>query len=106
MFKLLAVDVPSASGPTRLYLEGGPDTYERGGVLRELRDPFVNAMALQRAHEAEDDDDDAADAAAAAAAGRARAADAVLAGMAGGGAGKQRARPWWRVWLCCSRCWR
>ena len=65
MFKLLAVDVPSASGPTRLYLEGGPDTYERGGVLRELRDPFVNAMALQRAHEAEDDDDDAADAAAA-----------------------------------------
>lgn len=41
-FKLLAVDVPSvAGGEQRIFLEGGPSLYERGGVLQVLRDPFV-----------------------------------------------------------------
>lgn len=41
-FKLLAVDVPSVSGgEQRIFLEGGPGLYERGGVLDVLRDPFI-----------------------------------------------------------------
>lgn len=41
-FKLLAVDVPcAAGGEQRIYLEGGPALYERGGVLGELREPFI-----------------------------------------------------------------
>ena len=43
MFKLLAVDVPSAAGPEqRIYLEGDERIYNRGSVMRELRDPFLN----------------------------------------------------------------
>lgn len=39
---LLAVDVPcAAGGEQRIYLEGGPALYERGGVLGELREPFI-----------------------------------------------------------------
>lgn len=41
-FVLLAVDVPSvAGGEQRIYLEGGPALYERGGVLGVLREPFI-----------------------------------------------------------------
>lgn len=41
-FKLLAVDVPAyGGGEQRIYIEGGPSVYERGGVLNELRDPFI-----------------------------------------------------------------
>lgn len=41
-FKLLAVDVPAASGAEqRLYLEGDDKVYHRGGVINELRDPFI-----------------------------------------------------------------
>ncbi len=43
VFKLLAVDVPSAAGPEqRIYLEGDERIYNRGSVMRELRDPFLN----------------------------------------------------------------
>ena len=43
LFKLLAVDVPSAAGPEqRIYLEGDQRTYNRGAVLREMRDPLLN----------------------------------------------------------------
>lgn len=42
-FKLLAVDVPSVAGPEqRIYLEGDERIYNRGSVMRELRDPFLN----------------------------------------------------------------
>lgn len=43
VFKLLALDVPSAAGPEqRIYLEGDEKIYNRGSVIRELRDPFLN----------------------------------------------------------------
>ena len=46
VFKLLAVDVPSAAGPEqRIYLEGDQRTYNRGAVLREMRDPLLNVSA-------------------------------------------------------------
>jgi hypothetical protein len=36
------VDVPAASGAEqRLYLEGDSKVYHRGGVINELRDPFL-----------------------------------------------------------------
>ena len=42
MFKLLAVDVPTASSAEqRLYVEGDAKLYHRGGVINELRDPFI-----------------------------------------------------------------
>ena len=45
-FKLLAVDVPSVAGPEqRIYLEGDERIYNRGSVMRELRDPFLNVRA-------------------------------------------------------------
>ncbi len=48
VFKLLAVDVPSAAGPEqRIYLEGDQRTYDRGAVLREMRDPLLNVSASQ-----------------------------------------------------------
>ena len=47
-FKLLAVDVPCVSGgEQRIYLEGGPALYERGGVLSVLRDPFIRVRQRQ-----------------------------------------------------------
>lgn len=46
LFKLLALDVPSAAGPEqRLYLEGTPKIYLRGGVIGELRDPFLRVSS-------------------------------------------------------------
>ena len=42
VFKLLAVDVPTASSAEqRLYVEGDAKLYHRGGVINELRDPFI-----------------------------------------------------------------
>lgn len=42
LFKLLAVDVPTAAGPEqRLFVEGDDVAYARGGVISELRDPFL-----------------------------------------------------------------
>ncbi|KAK7410805.1 hypothetical protein VNO78_01912 [Psophocarpus tetragonolobus] len=48
--KLLAVDVPMASGPDqRLYLIGDEEEYRvGGGLISELRDPVVKAMAATK----------------------------------------------------------
>ena len=46
VYKLLAVDVPAAPGAEqRLYLEGDESVYNRGSVISELRDPFVNVSS-------------------------------------------------------------
>ena len=40
------MDVPSTAGPEqRIYLEGDERTYNRGAVLREMRDPLLNVIA-------------------------------------------------------------
>lgn len=66
-FKLLAVDVPTAAGKEqRLFLDGDDKLYTRGGVMSELRDPFLRAVSMQHTYEAEDEVDEAADDAAAA----------------------------------------
>jgi hypothetical protein len=48
--KLLAVDVPMASGPDqRLYLIGNEEEYRvGGGLISDLRDPVVKAMAATK----------------------------------------------------------
>ncbi|CAN7038761.1 hypothetical protein IGI04_005485 [Brassica rapa subsp. trilocularis] len=48
--KLLAVDIPMASGPDqRLYLIGDEERYKvDGGLISELRDPVVKAMAATK----------------------------------------------------------
>ena len=49
LFKLLAVDVPTASSAEqRLYVEGDAKLYHRGGVINELRDPFIQARPTCR----------------------------------------------------------
>ncbi|KAL0026403.1 hypothetical protein WJX79_006830 [Trebouxia sp. C0005] len=61
-FKLLAVDVPTAEGAEqRLFLDGDDKLYTRGGVMSELRDPFLRAISMQHTYEAEDEVDEAAD---------------------------------------------
>ncbi len=46
-FKLLAVDVPTAQGAEqRLFLDGDDKLYTRGGVMSELRDPFLRVSTL------------------------------------------------------------
>ena len=92
-FKFLAVDVPTpAGGDARLVLEGEAD--RAASLADALRPPLVRAVALGRAHAAEDAVDDAADAAAAAAVARAAAAEATL---AEGKKGRRAA--WWQPWL-------
>ncbi|CAG9466218.1 unnamed protein product [Pedinophyceae sp. YPF-701] len=57
--KLLAVDVPAAAGgDQRLYLEGGEAVFQRGGVLSELRDPFLRALAMKETYDREDEQED------------------------------------------------
>lgn len=48
--KLLAVDVPMASGPDqRLFLIGDEEEYRvGGGLISDLRDPVVRAMAATK----------------------------------------------------------
>ncbi|KAL5537758.1 hypothetical protein UlMin_044671 [Ulmus minor] len=48
--KLLAVDIPMASGPDqRLFLIGDEEEYKvGGGLIAELRDPVVKAMAASK----------------------------------------------------------
>jgi len=48
--KLLAVDIPMASGPDqRLFLIGDEEEYRvGGGLISELRDPVVKAMAATK----------------------------------------------------------
>ncbi|XP_008810864.2 uncharacterized protein LOC103722180 [Phoenix dactylifera] len=51
--KLLAVDIPMASGPDqRLFLIGDEQEYQvGGGLISELRDPIVKAMAAEKEFE-------------------------------------------------------
>ncbi|KAK9283665.1 hypothetical protein L1049_011915 [Liquidambar formosana] len=51
--KLLAVDIPMATGPDqRLFLIGDEDEYKvGGGLISELRDPVVKAMAATKEFE-------------------------------------------------------
>lgn len=57
--KLVAVDVPTAAGKDqRIYVVGGPKQYERGGILGELRDPFLRAVSMEDAFAREDDYED------------------------------------------------
>lgn len=55
--KLLAVDIPMASGPDqRLFLIGDEEEYRLGGgLIGELRDPVVKAMAAAKELEERDD---------------------------------------------------
>lgn len=63
--KLLAVDIPMASGPDqRLFLIGDEEEYRvGGGLISELRDPVVTALAAAKEFEAQDEKEDAEDAA-------------------------------------------
>lgn len=59
-FKLLAVDVATSGSdsgvPQRIYIIGNENEYvESGGVIAELRDPVVKALAKQKDFDAEDD---------------------------------------------------
>jgi len=59
-FKLLAVDVVRNDGhEERIFLEGSDSLYNRGGILSELRDPFLKVAAAQSMYEREDDEEDA-----------------------------------------------
>ena len=50
-FKLLAVDVPTAQGAEqRLFLDGDDKLYTRGGVMSELRDPFLRVSTNAKHH--------------------------------------------------------
>lgn len=61
-FKLLAVDVPTATGKEqRLFVDGNDQVYSRGGVMSELRDPFLRAISMQHTYEAEDEVDEASE---------------------------------------------
>lgn len=48
-YKLLAVDLPAAGGEgqrtARIFLDGDEAAYNRGSVIGELRDPFINVRA-------------------------------------------------------------
>lgn len=63
--KLLAVDIPMASGPDqRLFLIGDEEEYRvGGGIISELRDPVVKALAAAKEFADRDDKEDAEDAA-------------------------------------------
>lgn len=62
--KLLAVDIPMATGPDqRLFLIGDEEEYRiGGGLVSELRDPVVRAMAAEKEFEDRDDKEDEEDA--------------------------------------------
>ncbi|KAL9662790.1 hypothetical protein QQ045_027624 [Rhodiola kirilowii] len=62
--KLLAIDIPMAGGPEqRLYLIGDEEEYKvGGGLIAELRDPVVKAMAAAKEFEALDQQEDKEDA--------------------------------------------
>ncbi|QDZ22909.1 hypothetical protein HOP50_09g54580 [Chloropicon primus] len=60
-FKLLAVDVVTKSGlEERIFLDGDESYYRRGGILSELRDPFLKVAAAQTMYEIEDDEEERA----------------------------------------------
>lgn len=62
--KLLAVDIPMATGPDqRLFLIGDDEEYKvGGGLISELRDPVVKAMAASKEFEDRDELEDEEDA--------------------------------------------
>lgn len=51
--RLLAVDIPMAQGPDqRIFLIGDEEEYKiGGGLIAELRDPIVKAMAAEKEFE-------------------------------------------------------
>uniref|UniRef100_A0A0E0FGT7 Uncharacterized protein n=1 Tax=Oryza nivara TaxID=4536 RepID=A0A0E0FGT7_ORYNI len=61
--KLLTVDIPMASGPDqRLFLVGDEQEYKvGGGLISELRDPIVKAMAAEKEFDYLDEREDAED---------------------------------------------
>ncbi|XP_044974905.1 uncharacterized protein LOC123442822 [Hordeum vulgare subsp. vulgare] len=61
--KLLAVDIPMATGPDqRLFLVGDEQEYKvGGGLISELRDPIVKAMAAEKEFDYLDEREDAED---------------------------------------------
>lgn len=61
--KLLAVDIPMASGPDqRLFLIGDDEEYKvGGGLISELRDPVVKAMAASKEFDDRDELEDEED---------------------------------------------
>lgn len=61
--KLLAVDIPVASGPDqRLFLVGDEQEYKvGGGLISELREPIVKAMAAEKEFEDLDQEEEKAD---------------------------------------------
>ncbi|XP_042481322.1 uncharacterized protein LOC122061870 [Macadamia integrifolia] len=62
--KLLAVDIPLSAGPDqRLFLLGDEEEYKiGGGLIAELRDPIVKAMAAEKEFEALDQKEEEEDA--------------------------------------------
>lgn len=62
--KLLAVDIPMIAGPDqRFFLIGDEEEYKvGGGLISELRDPIVKAMAAEKEFEALDEKEDKEDA--------------------------------------------
>ena len=65
LVSLLAVDVPmpaSMGGEQRVYVEGGPKAYSRGGVLDELRRTFLAALSSEEAAEVEEAEEEEAEA--------------------------------------------
>jgi hypothetical protein len=61
--KLLAVDIPMASGPDqRLFLIGDEQEYKvGGGLISELRDPIVKAMTAEKEFDDLDEREEAED---------------------------------------------
>lgn len=61
--KLLAVDIPMSNGPDqRLFLIGNEEEYRiGGGLISELRDPIVKAMAAEKEFEVLDDKEEEED---------------------------------------------
>ncbi|KQK02868.1 uncharacterized protein LOC100828088 [Brachypodium distachyon] len=61
--KLLAVDIPMATGPDqRLFLVGDEQEYKvGGGLISELRDPIVKAMAAEKEFDYLDEREDEED---------------------------------------------
>ncbi|XP_024395053.1 uncharacterized protein [Physcomitrium patens] len=55
-FKLLAVDIPTIGADHRVYLIGDENEYRvGGGLISDLRDPIVKAMAAQKEFEERDE---------------------------------------------------
>ena len=62
--KMLAVDIPMATGPDqRIFLVGDENEYRvGGGLISELRDPIVKAMAAEKEFEELDQKEEEEDA--------------------------------------------